>query len=221
MTVRFTRRGFLRTSFAAASVAALRIGGVAASSDNQDPEYIVVGSGAGGGPLAANLARRGHTVVLIEAGLDDLGDSLDYDVPLLSAAAAPEDPRESWAFYARHYANPTRQLQDVFSVHDQRTNGIPSVYYPRAATLGGCTAHNFLIGLKPHASDWDNIAQITGDASWSSQNMQQYWQRLEANGYGPFMVTGPGHGFNGWLGTQVFDPNFAFVRDPRVVRNIV
>src|SRR5207249_2244759 len=27
-------------------------------------EYIVVGSGAGGGPLAANLARQGHSVLL-------------------------------------------------------------------------------------------------------------------------------------------------------------
>src|SRR5262245_55427399 len=33
-------------------------------------EYIVVGSGAGGGPLAANLARKGHSVLLLEAGED-------------------------------------------------------------------------------------------------------------------------------------------------------
>ena len=33
-------------------------------------EYIVVGSGAGGGSLAANLARKGHRVLLMEAGGD-------------------------------------------------------------------------------------------------------------------------------------------------------
>jgi choline dehydrogenase len=27
-------------------------------------EYIIVGSGPGGGPLAANLARHGHSVLL-------------------------------------------------------------------------------------------------------------------------------------------------------------
>lgn len=37
-------------------------------------EYIVVGSGPGGGPLAVNLARAGHSVLLLEAG-DDQGDN--------------------------------------------------------------------------------------------------------------------------------------------------
>jgi hypothetical protein len=34
-------------------------------------EYIVVGSGPGGGPIASNLARAGHAVLLIEAGYVD------------------------------------------------------------------------------------------------------------------------------------------------------
>src|SRR5688572_15180301 len=33
-------------------------------------EYVIVGAGAGGGPLAAGLARRGHRVLLLEAGGD-------------------------------------------------------------------------------------------------------------------------------------------------------
>ena len=57
-------------------------------------EYIVVGSGAGGGTVAARLAEAGHSVLLMEAGGDprDLsgGDPLDpttdrlpqdYDIP--------------------------------------------------------------------------------------------------------------------------------------------
>ena len=50
--------------------------------------------------------------------------------------------------------------------------------YPRAGTLGGCISHNALIWITPHASDWDNIADITGDPSWSSSNMNQYLDRV-------------------------------------------
>jgi len=35
-----------------------------------DFDYVIIGSGAGGGPLAANLARSGRTVALLEAGGD-------------------------------------------------------------------------------------------------------------------------------------------------------
>ncbi|MEZ6057561.1 MAG: hypothetical protein R3C01_12740 [Planctomycetaceae bacterium] len=42
-------------------------------------EYIVVGSGAGGGPLAARLAEAGKWVLLIDAGGTPRGDL--YDIP--------------------------------------------------------------------------------------------------------------------------------------------
>lgn len=185
-----------------------------------DPEYIIVGSGPGGGPLAANLARAGHSVVLIEAGLDNMYQSPDYEVPLLSAASAPEDPRLEWAYFVNHYANLAQQEKDDKMQYD--TNGNPlGIFYPRAATLGGCAAHNFLIAVKPHESDWDYIAAATGDLSWLSTNMTKYWERVERNDYGPFMVPGPDHGFNGWLGTQVFDPNYILSHDPLIVKNLL
>ena len=34
-------------------------------------DYIVVGSGPGGGPLACNLARAGFKTLLLEAGEDE------------------------------------------------------------------------------------------------------------------------------------------------------
>lgn len=41
-----------------------------AAADNSTYDYIVVGSGPGGGPLAVNIAKAGHSVLLIEAGDD-------------------------------------------------------------------------------------------------------------------------------------------------------
>lgn len=69
-------------------------------------EYIVVGSGAGGGPLAARLALAGHKTLLIEAG-NDHGLSANYSVPAYSAKMS-EDADASWDFFVRHYADDTR-----------------------------------------------------------------------------------------------------------------
>jgi choline dehydrogenase-like flavoprotein len=45
-------------------------------------DYIVVGSGPGGDPLAARLAIAGYRVLLIEAG-DDEGSALQQQLPAL------------------------------------------------------------------------------------------------------------------------------------------
>lgn len=220
------RRRFLETALAGAGVSASSVVAPALGKwrtgpgADSVPEYIVVGSGAGGGPLAANLARAGHSVVLIEAGLDDMYDSLDYKVPLLSASSAPEDPRLEWQFFVNHYSDLAQQEKD--DKMQYASDGTPlGIFYPRAATVGGCAAHNFLIAVTPNESDWDHIAEITGDRTWSSDHMRRYWKAAENNQYGSFMVSGPGHGHKGWLGTQVFDPNFVLNNDPLIVRNLV
>ena len=158
-------------------------------------DYIVVGSGAGGGPLAANLALAGYRVLVLEAGGEQ--DAITYSVPVLNALAS-EDPRYSWAFYVRHYTSQEQQEKDPKFVPEE--NGI---FYPRASTLGGCTAHNALITVYPSNSDWDRIAEITGDASWGADAMRDYYQRLERCRYLPAdQLPGTRHGVDGWLTTQ-------------------
>ena len=56
----------------------------------------------------------------------------------------------SWDFFVRHYADEARQATRLRST--ARRTG---VLYPRAGTLGGCTAHNAMIFVSPHNADWD------------------------------------------------------------------
>jgi choline dehydrogenase len=161
-------------------------------------DYVVVGSGAGGGPVAANLARAGFRVLVLEAGGEE--ESYDYQVPAFHARAS-EDPRFAWNFFVRHYADDVRQARDEKFVAAQ-----DGVLYPRAATLGGCTAHNAMILVYPHNSDWDHIAELTGDASWGADHMRRYFERLEHCEYADSDDTESRHGFRGWLSTNVADP---------------
>ena len=172
-------------------------------------DYIVVGSGAGGGPVAANLARAGYVVLLLEAGGDD--EPFNYQVPAFHPFAT-EDETLRWDFFVRHYGADAKARRDPKFVTDRS-----GVLYPRASTLGGCTAHHALISIYPHQRDWDSIATLTGDASWSSENMRQYFERLEHCDYveRPDDPTDPKqnpgrHGFDGWLHTEAADPSLLF-----------
>ncbi|MGE3456960.1 MAG: GMC family oxidoreductase [Kofleriaceae bacterium] len=141
----------------------------------QEFEFIVVGSGAGGGPLAANLARQGHSVLLLEAG-KETGGKTESIVPGFHAYAA-EDPDLSWWYFVEHYTDPARQATDP-----KRTP--EGVLYPRGGGLGGSTAVNALISVAPKNSDWDFIANATGDTSWRSTNMRQYFDKM-SRWFGP------------------------------------
>jgi choline dehydrogenase len=79
-------------------------------------DYIVVGSGAGGGVVASRLARAGHSTLLIESG-DDQGANLNVTVPALFAKVA-EDPKLAWDYYVSHYSNETKQQEDEKFVWD-------------------------------------------------------------------------------------------------------
>src|SRR5206468_6155789 len=66
-------------------------------------DFIIVGSGAGGGPLAANLAKNGFRVLVLEAGGWDSPEVAQ--VPAFHPNAS-EHPDLSWEFFVKHYANP-------------------------------------------------------------------------------------------------------------------
>lgn len=190
-------------------------------------EYVVVGSGAGGGTVAARLAEAGRSVLLLEAGDDPMTRSgarlpEDYQVPAFHPFAA-ENPLMKWAFFVRHYADEERQRQD--SKYSGEKNG---VLYPRAGTLGGCTAHNAMILVYPHNADWDYIADLTGDASWRAGRMRRYFERIENCRHRPLYRLlkklfhfNPGrHGFNGWLPAERPNPPKDALKDREMMQVI-
>ena len=183
-------------------------------------EYIVVGAGAGGCVVAARLAEAGKRVLVLDAGDDPMKPREtqptdrplppDYSVPAFHPFAS-ENPGLRWDFWVRHYASTTQQERDWRYRRAWDGETADGILYPRASGLGGCTAHNAMIIVRPNDADWNHIWQTTGDASWRASNMRRYFGRLERCRYRSFIFrwldalfgwNPTGHGWRGWLTTE-------------------
>lgn len=162
-------------------------------------DYIIVGSGAGGAPLASRLARAGKRVLVIEAGSNhtqrgplDPGNEVSR-TPLLHGVSS-EHPDLAWRFFVDHYERRGGRLPDripedpKWHAADVDAGEGPAhegIFYPRAAGIGGCTIHNAMITIAGPESDWDDLASFLNDPSWAGGPMRSYFRRLECNEYLP------------------------------------
>ncbi|TQN65553.1 Oxygen-dependent choline dehydrogenase [Colletotrichum shisoi] len=184
------------------------IGKRAANETLDGYDYVVVGSGPGGG---------------------DSGDSWTEKVPALHLMSTEfQDTR--WNYFVNHYPDPEQQKRDSKMTYEMPDGSFyvgldpPAeakplgVWYPRAGTLGGCSRHNALISVNAHDSDWSKIVALTGDDSWAPDNMRSYFQKLERNMYLPSSIVG--HGYSGWLGTSLTSLSLV-VEDQKLLSLIV
>ncbi|KAI0448518.1 choline dehydrogenase [Xylaria acuta] len=176
-------------------------------------EYIIVGSGPGGAPLAANLAIAGHNVLLIDAG-GDYGHLREVEAP---AIANPSSERNevSWGFFTHHYENETIALKDrkltwltpdgkfYSGVNVPEGSELLGNFYPRYGGLGGCAEHNALVALLPSKNDWDYIKNITGDDSWDNTAMRKYLKKVEKVEYPLPVANDSSHGFDGYISMAI------------------
>ncbi|MEM6532455.1 MAG: GMC family oxidoreductase [Myxococcota bacterium] len=184
-------------------------------------DYVVVGAGAAGATTAARLAERGHRVLVLERGKEE-GELLTSRVPAAHAVAS-EDPRllaKEIGYFVKLFEDDARN--EGHNNYDEKRGGF---FYPRGEGLGGSTQQHAMILVRAPDVDFDRIAELTGDDSWTGKNMQQYWNVLEQNQYRPVLRalhalgkviekwTGSGclknlggYGFDGWLKTNRANP---------------
>lgn len=193
-----------------------------------------MGSGAGGSPLAARLALAGHSVLLIDAG-EDHGADRQVQAPALHPYTSEYNPIR-WDFFVDHHADEEQALKDSKYTYltpegeywhkMDLSDATPpegaekkGILYPRTGALGGCSMHNALIMIKATDKDWNDIAAVTGDESWSAENMDGYYKKLEKNRYLPGLLS-PGHGWDGWLPTRL-TPTILIAQDLKVLSLLV
>lgn len=178
-------------------------------------EYIVIGSGAGGGPVAANLARAGKRVLLLEAGGtgDNPTSRFRYEVV---GASARLDKELGWHYWVNSRARQEDRDKQHFYVPGK------GLYYPRGTSLGGSTTVNAMIALYPDNGDWDAIADMTGDASWNAGAMRGYFEKLERVRYRQPEPGNPErHGYSGWLPVEQLGIKTNLLKDPWLTQYIV
>lgn len=185
------RRRFIKKSglyIGAASTVGTNFFGTNAIADDNEYDFIVIGSGAGGGPLACNLAKAGFKTLIIEAGSNKKAPT--YSIPAFHGLST-QDPEMAWDYFVKHHDSLEKNRRDSKYVEGK------GILYPRAATLGGCTAHNAMITMYPDDQDWTHLMNKTTDRSWHPDQMHTYFERVERSLYKK-----PGMDDEGWLRTE-------------------
>jgi choline dehydrogenase len=129
----------------------------------EEYDYIVVGGGSAGMPVAARLSQRGYRTLLIEAGRRTLGPLRSWITAMPSAYGyAYRNSATTWLYYG----------EPEPALNHRR------LYQPRGKALGGSSAVNGLGFLRPHPAVFDRWVGC-GAPGWSFPEVLPYYKRLE------------------------------------------
>ncbi|KAF6203105.1 hypothetical protein GE061_003520 [Apolygus lucorum] len=141
-------------------------------------DFIIVGSGAGGSPLANRLTEiKNWTVLLLEAGGDE---TVALDTPPLTFFNRLTNANWNYSTVPQKYAC-------------KENRGVCNL--PRGRVIGGSTALYDLVWVRANRLDYDGWA-AQGNPGWSYRDVLPYLIRLE-NITDPSVIDSPYHGRGG------------------------
>lgn len=126
-------------------------------------DYIIVGAGSAGCVLANRLSADPNCrVLLLEAGGSDWHPFIHMPAGLAKLVGKKG---VNWDYYTE----PEPHL-------DNRR-----LWWPRGKVLGGSSSINAMCYIRGDARDYDEWAQLSGDARWNWQGVLPYFRRSEGN----------------------------------------
>lgn len=122
-------------------------------------DYIIIGSGSAGSPLAARLIERGAQVLLLEAGKRERLHLTRIPAALMHTIG---NGRYDWNYVTE--PDPSR-------------NGLKEPW-PRGRVPGGSSAINGMIFIRGAAHDYD-AWEAQGSKGWGWQSVLPYFRKME------------------------------------------
>ncbi|KAJ8095351.1 hypothetical protein PM082_023121 [Marasmius tenuissimus] len=127
----------------------------------QTVDYVVVGGGTAGNVVAARLAERGFSVLVVEAGKDE--------------SAEPEI--RTPGLFVKNHMNEERNW-NIKSTPQCNANG-RQISLPRGKSLGGSSNLNYMQLNYPAAQEFNEAFRALGIEGWSWDDLLPYFKKFE------------------------------------------